>query len=316
MNEAAFWASIAEGDDVARLALADWLADRDDPRAAWVRDADICRHMLPDGRDPVPVLVAALPQEKDDAETYWTPGGEEVAAILARLGPAALPAARCLTRLTILYDYAVVEYDWQGYIVRPLGSHFADDALTILGPACVPDVLAEVARTKHPRYTRASRALSRMANTITPTLRKALRRKHRVRGVAALALAAVDPAAALPVLVAALREECRAGHPGDAEAYIDAIARAAAHVAPCVAELQEIWEELDDPDRQRLAERHPAIGTGDLPEARRLLAQAAPALADRDRARRLIAPHLDSVHLDICEPALRLLHRLEELERC
>src|SRR5262245_35174928 len=60
MNEQAFLKAIAQGDDTARLAFADWLEDRGDRRAAWVRDPKVFAWMLPEGRDPVPALIAAL----------------------------------------------------------------------------------------------------------------------------------------------------------------------------------------------------------------------------------------------------------------
>lgn len=316
MNETTLWAAIVAGDDVARLALADWLEERMDPRAAWVRDPDVCRHMLPDGRDPVPGLVAALPEESDNEDTYWSPGGEEVAEVLARLGPAALPAARRLTRLTIIALNENVDYDEAGFIITPLGSPVADAALVAIGPGCVADVLAEVESTEQYGYTRACQALRRMAVDIAPELREALRHKSpRVRGVAALALVEVDPGAAMPVLVEMLREDHQQGHPDDVSAYMDAIARASSHVAPPVEQLRTLSAELEEPDRQRLAESHPDIGTGDLPTARRLLAPPSPSAADRRKARSLIEPHLDSGYCTTRDAARRLMRRLEALER-
>jgi uncharacterized protein (TIGR02996 family) len=58
-TETAFLKAFAEeGDAVARLAYADWLEERDDPRAAWVRDDALFRWMLPDG-DPADRIIAA-----------------------------------------------------------------------------------------------------------------------------------------------------------------------------------------------------------------------------------------------------------------
>jgi uncharacterized protein (TIGR02996 family) len=315
MHEKDFWSSIAEGDDLARLALADWLEERKDPRAPWVRDADICRHMLPDGRDPLSGLMAGLPEEDDDDDTYWSPGGEEIAQILARLGPAALPAARRLTRLTIITLNENVDYDESGLIITPLGSAVADSSLVAIGPDCVADVLSEVAVTNRHRYTRACQALRRMAGDAAPRLREALQHDSpRVRGVAALALIEVDPDAAMPVLVEMLREEHERGHGDDTSAYVDAIARASLHVTPPVEQLQALWPELDEDDRQRLAESHPDIGTGDLSEARRLLAPAPPSVAARKKARSLIEPHLDNDRWSMRDAARRLMQRLEALE--
>ena len=59
----ALLAAVAESpdDDTPRMALADWLEERDDPRAAWVRDHEVWPHMAPDAHDPVPGLLEALP---------------------------------------------------------------------------------------------------------------------------------------------------------------------------------------------------------------------------------------------------------------
>ena len=45
-NEAAFLKVLAaDPDDMTRLAFADWLEERGDPRAAWVRDPAVFRWM-------------------------------------------------------------------------------------------------------------------------------------------------------------------------------------------------------------------------------------------------------------------------------
>src|SRR5262245_12345639 len=59
-NEAAFLKAIAAGDDTARLAFADWLEERGDERAPWVRDPAIFRWMGPRAENPVPALMKAL----------------------------------------------------------------------------------------------------------------------------------------------------------------------------------------------------------------------------------------------------------------
>ena len=63
-DEAAFVARLLAdpADDAARLVFADWLADRADPRADWVRDPDLCPFALGGGelRDPLPGLLAEL----------------------------------------------------------------------------------------------------------------------------------------------------------------------------------------------------------------------------------------------------------------
>jgi uncharacterized protein (TIGR02996 family) len=54
-DEAALRAALAArpDDELPRLAYADWLNERGDPRAAWVRDPDIWRHAGPDFCDPL-----------------------------------------------------------------------------------------------------------------------------------------------------------------------------------------------------------------------------------------------------------------------
>lgn len=45
-------------DDLPRLVYADWLEEHGDPRAPWVRNADIWVYMAPDAASPVPRLLA------------------------------------------------------------------------------------------------------------------------------------------------------------------------------------------------------------------------------------------------------------------
>src|SRR5262245_52857102 len=84
-EEAALLGAIATGDDTARLAYADWLEERDDPRAAWVRDLTVWRWMAPDARGPVPGLIEALEGDDD-----WSRQGNAIAA-LAVVGAVAVP---------------------------------------------------------------------------------------------------------------------------------------------------------------------------------------------------------------------------------
>ncbi|MBY0232649.1 MAG: HEAT repeat domain-containing protein [Gemmataceae bacterium] len=81
MTEEAFLsACVAEPDEPAhRLALADWLEERDDSCVRWVRDPDVFPWTLPDLGDPLPRLIAALPDK----------GAEQV---LLKLGAEAVPA--------------------------------------------------------------------------------------------------------------------------------------------------------------------------------------------------------------------------------
>src|SRR5262245_21125864 len=83
-EEAGFLKALAEepGDESTRLAFADWLEERDDPRAAWVRDPDLFHFATRFVQDPLPGLIAALGQK---------PTEEIVLRGLARLGERAVP---------------------------------------------------------------------------------------------------------------------------------------------------------------------------------------------------------------------------------
>jgi uncharacterized protein (TIGR02996 family) len=57
----ALLAAIAESDDpTPRYALADWLEERGDARAAWVRHPDVWPYMVPDARNPLPDVMREL----------------------------------------------------------------------------------------------------------------------------------------------------------------------------------------------------------------------------------------------------------------
>lgn len=92
-EEAGFWAALAADptDDTARLVFADWLDDRGDPRATWVRDPGLARYMRADAPDPLPALLDAL--RSDEYETR-----ETALPLFARVGPAALPPLLALCR--------------------------------------------------------------------------------------------------------------------------------------------------------------------------------------------------------------------------
>jgi uncharacterized protein (TIGR02996 family) len=61
-EEAAFLTAIKKKpkDRTARLVFADWLQERDDPRAAWVRDDAIWEWMKPDAAPPLPRILASV----------------------------------------------------------------------------------------------------------------------------------------------------------------------------------------------------------------------------------------------------------------
>src|ERR1700733_11613111 len=87
MEESAFLKALAHDplDDTSRLAFADWLEERGDPRAPWVRDPAIFRWMGPTADSPVPALVAAL--HSDDWERH-----SAAEKALASVGAPAVPA--------------------------------------------------------------------------------------------------------------------------------------------------------------------------------------------------------------------------------
>src|SRR4051812_28166548 len=65
-DETAFLCAIREGDDTARLAFADWLEERGDVRAAWVRDAEVFAWMGPSASDPLAAMLEAAATEESD----------------------------------------------------------------------------------------------------------------------------------------------------------------------------------------------------------------------------------------------------------
>lgn len=98
-DEVAFLAAIAAAPDdvLPRLVFADWLEDRSDPRAAWVRDADIWEWMKSDARDPVPGILEALPalpHYGPEADNHDWKRREKAECAIAKLGPACLTALR------------------------------------------------------------------------------------------------------------------------------------------------------------------------------------------------------------------------------
>ena len=82
-DEQTFLAAIRAGDDVARLAYADWLEERGDPRAEWVRDRLLFRWSDGGATDPLPALLDGLSAQPDD---------DGLRLALRRLGPRVVPA--------------------------------------------------------------------------------------------------------------------------------------------------------------------------------------------------------------------------------
>src|SRR5262245_25742001 len=86
-DEAAFLKALRASprDRLARLAFADWLDERGDQRAAWVRDPDVFKWMGPKAESPIPALMAALGKV---ANARWG----QVCQALIRIGAPAVPA--------------------------------------------------------------------------------------------------------------------------------------------------------------------------------------------------------------------------------
>ena len=101
-EEAVFWAALADdpADEPARLAFADWLEERADPRAGWLRDPELAAFMRPGSADPTLALIEAL--QSEDHETWWPP-----IALLGRVGAPAVPAL--LARLDGLENLRIRE---------------------------------------------------------------------------------------------------------------------------------------------------------------------------------------------------------------
>ncbi|MBP3957009.1 TIGR02996 domain-containing protein [Gemmata sp. G18] len=105
-DETAFLTAIAAAPDdtTARLVFADWLEERSDPRAPWVRDADIWEWMKPDARDPVPGIMKTLTviprgvrYTIEREEIDWKRRGSAEAALF-EMGTSAVDAVRTWIR--------------------------------------------------------------------------------------------------------------------------------------------------------------------------------------------------------------------------
>src|ERR1700722_10835089 len=99
MNEFEFLQAIAQAPDdkLLRQAFADWLEERSDPRAAWVRNDTIWEFMAPDASDPVPRIIEALkPREDEDWDYDESLCRERAAEALAYIGEKGVPAVPVL----------------------------------------------------------------------------------------------------------------------------------------------------------------------------------------------------------------------------
>jgi len=88
-DEAAFLAAIAADpkDNNLKLVFADWLEERGDPRAAWLRDPVLLPWMGPTLQSPIPALIEALTKDRRviDVRRACERIGEPVVAPLAKL---------------------------------------------------------------------------------------------------------------------------------------------------------------------------------------------------------------------------------------
>ncbi len=187
-EEAAFWAKIAENpaDDLPRLVFADWLDERDDPRAAWMRDGELARYMGPGVDSPLPALLVALQSDEvEDEKLAWYRAQE----LFVRVGePAVAPllelcrgevrtsdmakAGEALAR----FDGDLLAPHVDEFIrLLPLTTSIACEALTKIGPAAAPALphILEAERIHHiPGGTLAAfaRAIGPAAGPAVPRL--------------------------------------------------------------------------------------------------------------------------------------------------
>jgi uncharacterized protein (TIGR02996 family) len=148
-DEAAFLAALAASpdDDLLRLAFADWLDERNDPRAGWVRDPEIWRHTGPDFRDPVPGLIVELgtPQRR-----------ERITRALAEFG---LPAV-----LGVLRAMRTDNDDVRGH---------GQDVLAAMAPlvaSCLPDLMQQLQSSDRLERLAAVEAVGVLGEPARPAL--------------------------------------------------------------------------------------------------------------------------------------------------
>ncbi len=140
-EEAAFLEAIARNpaDKTARLVFADWLQERGDPRAPWVRDDELWEWMKPQAKDPTGDLVAATARARE---------GHKTVGALVRLGPSALPKVFAFLAKGVP------------------GASNLHDALELLGPSAEPQLallLKETQSEKRDARFGAYRCLARLA---------------------------------------------------------------------------------------------------------------------------------------------------------
>src|SRR5262249_10557614 len=104
-DEAAFVAAIAAApaDEALKLVFADWLEERDDPRAGWLRDRVVRPWMGPTVQSPVPALIEALTNDRRvlDARRACARLGEPVVPGLVELLRHETPRVRAQAALCL-----------------------------------------------------------------------------------------------------------------------------------------------------------------------------------------------------------------------
>jgi uncharacterized protein (TIGR02996 family) len=151
-QEEAFLSAIAAGDDTARLVFADWLEERGDERAAWVRDPNVFAWMGPTARSPVPELLAAIEAGDRDRQ-------RAAVELLPRFASPAVVAA-------LLAVIERVEGEEGGWRCLPAG-----EALSKMGAAVLPIVprLVELIRTRPDNSRAPALALSAVPGALGAT---------------------------------------------------------------------------------------------------------------------------------------------------
>jgi uncharacterized protein (TIGR02996 family) len=152
-EEAGFLKALAEGpgDESARLAFADWLEERGDPRALWARDTDLFPFTKAMRQDPLPGLVAAL-GEKGTWET--------VLRGLVKLGEPVVPSLLGCMRT----DNSDVR-------------EHARQVMGLLGPAavgCLPELQGMLSAEDVPTLRAAAEMLARLGPAAAPALPRLL----------------------------------------------------------------------------------------------------------------------------------------------
>src|SRR5262245_32966204 len=153
-EEAGFLKALAQepGDETTRLAFADWLEERDDPRAAWVRDPDLFRFATPAVQDPLPGLIAALGQK---------PTEEIVMRGVARVGERAVP--------TLMEQFKSADRAVRDPVRR---------VVVALGPAavgCLPELRRMLGADDVPTLRAAAEMLAALGPVARPALPRLLK---------------------------------------------------------------------------------------------------------------------------------------------